>query len=71
MNTIGYDMGIRNVTDLATSALPDAPVVPDPAPRDSRLRITVAAVLRAATRRPGRPAERVDPSTRRPIRYAA
>jgi hypothetical protein len=35
--------GMRN--ELAVSALPDAPVVPDPAPRWTRSRATTAGVL--------------------------
>ena len=65
MNIIAFDMAARNVSDLVTSALPDAPVVPDPVPHRSRLRTTVAARLRASTRRRGR----LDPYVR-PLRHA-
>jgi hypothetical protein len=43
------------------SALPDAPVVPEPPPRDSRVRSSIAAFLLASARRRVRLAERIDP----------
>jgi hypothetical protein len=66
MNIIAFDLAAQNVSDLATSALPDAPVVPDPVPHRSRLRITVAARLRPSTRGHNR----LDPYVR-PLRHAS
>ena len=64
MGPIAYDIAAKNVGGLATSALPDAPVVADPAPREPRLRVTIAAVLRASARRRTQLADRLDPYTR-------
>ena len=64
MISIACDIAARSVRDLTTSALPDAPVVPDPAPRKSRLRVTIATRLRASARRRRQLADRLDPYTR-------
>jgi hypothetical protein len=64
MISIACDIAARSVRELTTSALPDAPVVPDPAPREPRLRVTLATRLRASARRRSRLADRVDPYTR-------
>jgi hypothetical protein len=64
MGPIAYDIAVKHVGELVTSALPDAPVVPDPAPREPRLRVTIAAALRASARRRTRLANRLDPGAR-------
>ena len=55
---------VENARNLAQSALPDAPVVPDE-PRRVRRRLEVraraGAVLRAAARRELKLADRIDP----------
>ena len=55
---------VENARNLAQSALPDAPVVPDE-PRRSRRRLEVrartGAVLRATARRELKLADRIDP----------
>ena len=66
MNSIAAGIAVNNLTDLAASALPNAPVEPDPEPRGSALRITVATLLRTSARRRSRLADRLDPCTRRP-----
>jgi hypothetical protein len=54
MEPLGYVLAVRATTDHVLSARPDAPVVPDPEPRPSAVRIATAAVLR-------RLADRVEP----------
>jgi len=71
MNLIAAGIAVQHVTDLTTSALPTAPVVPDPEPHDSRLRITVATLLRASARRRSRLADRLDPCARPLVGRAA
>lgn len=63
MLPIASDIAVRNTTEIAASALPDAPVVPDPPPREPRLRIAIAAFLRASAQRRTRLADRIDPCT--------
>jgi hypothetical protein len=64
MNPIAVGIAVRTISDVAGSARPDAPVVPDPPPRTSRVRMTVVALLRASARRRGRLADRLDPYAR-------
>jgi hypothetical protein len=64
MMPIASQIASRNATDLATSALPHAPVVPDPPPRVPRVRIVLAAFLRAWARRQAGLADRLDPRGR-------
>jgi hypothetical protein len=64
MMPIASQIAAGNVAELANSALPNAPVVPDPPPRDSRLRIAAAAFLRAWACRQTRLADRLDPCAR-------
>ena len=61
MDPIGAHFAIKAMRDHAHSALPHAPVRPDPPPRDSRVRSSLAAFLRASARRRVRLAERLDP----------
>lgn len=63
MLPIASHYAVRNTAEIATSALPDAPVVPDPSPPESRLRLALAAFLRASTKRRSRLADRIDPCT--------
>jgi hypothetical protein len=67
MFPIAADIAVNAMRDHAGSALPNAPVVPDPAPRESRPRLPFAAFLRASTRRRARLANRLDPCPGRPI----
>jgi hypothetical protein len=61
MLPIASDIAVRNTTTTASSALPDAPVVRDPAPSEPRLRVAFATFLRASARRRARLADRIDP----------
>ena len=61
MDPIAAVIALDAMRDHAHSALPDARVVPEPPPRDSRVRSSVAAFLRASARRRVRLAERIDP----------
>jgi hypothetical protein len=54
---------LSKITSIASSALPDAPVVPDPVPPEPRLRVAFATFLRASARRRARLADRIDPCT--------
>jgi hypothetical protein len=63
MLPIASDIAVRNTASVASSALPDAPVVPEPAPPEPRLRAAFAAFLRASARRRARLADRIDPCT--------
>jgi hypothetical protein len=58
---IPSDVATHAVRNLAESALPGAPVLPDTEPRDSRIRAGFAAVLRRSAQRRNRLAERLDP----------
>jgi hypothetical protein len=51
---------VDDMRERAGSALPNAPVVPDPEPRDLRTRVLLAAFLRASGRRRLRLADRLD-----------
>lgn len=61
MLSIAGPIAVNAVRAQANSALPDAPVLPDPPPRESRLRKHVAAFLRASAQRRARLADRLDP----------
>jgi hypothetical protein len=63
MLSIASDIAIRNTAPLASSALPNAPVVPEPAPSEPRLRAALATFLRASASRRTRLADRIDPCT--------
>jgi hypothetical protein len=63
MLPIASDIAVRNTVSVASSALPDAPVVPEPAPPEPRLRAALATFLRASARRRARLADRIDPCT--------
>jgi len=65
MLPIAADLAVNAVRDHAGSARPNAPVVPDPAPRESRPRIQFAAFLRASAQRRARLADRLDPCSGR------
>jgi hypothetical protein len=54
-------IAVNAMHEHAHSALPHAPVVPEPPPRDSRVRSSIAAFLRASAKRRARLADRVDP----------
>lgn len=66
MLPIAADISNNAVEDLAGSALPGAPVLPDPPPRDSRLRAVTAAFLRRSAQRRARLADRLDPACPKP-----
>jgi hypothetical protein len=70
MLPIASEIAVRNTTEIAASALPHAPVLPDPPPRQPRLRIAIAAFLRAsaAAHSAGRPDR---PRHSRPVTAAA
>jgi hypothetical protein len=59
------------VRDLTQSALPGAPVVPDPEPRSSRIRAGFAAFLRSSAQRRTRLADRLDPACSGTPTYAS
>jgi hypothetical protein len=63
MLPIASDIAVRNTGTVASSALPNAPVVPDPQPSEPRLRAALATFLRASARRRARLADRIDPCT--------
>lgn len=63
MLPIASDIAVRNTIEIAASALPDGPVSPDPPPRQPRLRIAIATLLRASAQRRARLADRIDPCT--------
>lgn len=63
MLPIASDIAVRNTASVAASALPDAPVVPEPTPPEPRLRAALATFLRASARRRARLADRIDPCT--------
>ena len=63
MLPIASEIAVRNTTQIAASAVPDAPARPDPPPRQPRLRLAVAAFLRASAQRRTRLADRIDPCT--------
>lgn len=61
MLPIASNIAVDAVRDHAGSALPHAPVVPDPPPRPARLRTWFVAFLRASAQRRARLADRIDP----------
>lgn len=63
MLPVASEIVVRNTTEIAASALPGAPVLPDPPPRQPRLRIAIAGFLRASAQRRTRLADRIDPCT--------
>jgi len=65
MLSIAADIAVNAAHDHVGSALPNAPVVPDPAPRESRIRIQFAGFLRASAQRRARLANRLDPCSGR------
>ena len=65
MLPIASDIAVTAVQNHVNSALPNAPVVPDDPPRESRTRIWIAAFLRASAERRARLADRVDPCSGR------
>lgn len=66
MLPMGSIIAVRAARDLARSALPGAPTVPDPPPRQrraaKRARTRAATFLRASAHRRARLAERLDPA---------
>ncbi|MEV6276767.1 hypothetical protein [Nocardia sp. NPDC051832] len=60
MHPIAAGQAVNAVRAQANSALPDAPVRPDPPPRTPHLRIRVAALLRASAQHTARLADRLD-----------
>jgi hypothetical protein len=71
MLPIASNIAARAVRNLAGSALPDAPALPDPEPRNSRIRAGSAAFLRRSAQRRSRLADRLDPACPRTRGYAA
>lgn len=65
MLPIAADIAVSAVQEHVNSALPNAPVVPDPPPRESRIRPVIAAFLRASAQRRARLADRLDPCSGR------
>jgi hypothetical protein len=61
MLPIASDIAVSAVQSHVNSALPNAPIVPDEPPRESRTRTWIAAFLRASARRRARLADRLDP----------
>lgn len=65
MEPIAAGVAVNSMRDHALSALPDAPVVPEPPPRESRTRAAFVAFLRSSAQRRARLADRLDPCARR------
>jgi hypothetical protein len=61
MDPVAAVIAVKATKDYVRSALPDAPVVPEPPPRNPRVRSSIAAFLRASAGRRARLADRVDP----------
>jgi len=61
MDAIASHLAVSAARNTATSALPNAPVLPDPPPQQRRLRSALAAFLRASARRQVRLADRLEP----------
>jgi hypothetical protein len=61
MDPVAAVIAVKATKDCVRSALPDAPVVPEPPPRNPRVRSSIAAFLRASAGRRARLADRVDP----------
>ncbi|MVU76855.1 hypothetical protein GPX89_06290 [Nocardia sp. ET3-3] len=66
MHPIAGHIAVKAVRAQANSALPGAPVLPDP-PHKARLRKHVAAFLRGSAQRRTRLADRLDPRLAEPI----
>jgi len=66
MDAIAFDLAVCAARNTATSALPNAPILPDPdpSPQRRRLRIALAAFLRASALRQVRLADRLEPDAR-------
>jgi hypothetical protein len=64
---ISFIPAVEHTRNLARSALPDAPVVPDSRPPQPRIRTMLSATLRASALRSLQLAEWIDP----PRRYNA
>jgi hypothetical protein len=71
MLPIASHLATRAVRSLSESALPGAPAVPDPEPREARLRAGLAAFLRSSAQRRSRLADRLDPACAGGHTYAA
>jgi hypothetical protein len=65
MLPIASDIAVSAVQAHVNSALPNAPVVPEPPPRESRIRPAIAAFLRSSAQRRARLADRLDPCSGR------
>jgi hypothetical protein len=61
MQPIAASLVVAATQDHVLSALPNAPVMPDPPPRESRIRPAIAAFLRSSAQRRARLANRLDP----------
>ncbi|GAB0108054.1 hypothetical protein JMUB6875_70570 [Nocardia sp. JMUB6875] len=66
MHAIAGHIAVKAARAQSNSALPDAPVRPDPPPREPRLRKHVAAFLRGSAQRQARLADRLDPCLAKP-----
>jgi hypothetical protein len=71
MLPIASHTATRAVRSLSESALPGAPAMPDPEPRQPRIRAGFAAFLRRSARRRSSLADRLDPACPAGRRYAA
>lgn len=65
MEPIAIGIAVKSMRYHAESALPNAPVVPEPPPRESRVRTAFAAFLRSSAQRRVRLADRLDPCSGR------
>jgi hypothetical protein len=65
MEPIAASIVVAVTQDHVHSALPNAPVLPDPPPRESRIRPAIAAFLRSSAQRRARLADRLDPCSGR------
>jgi hypothetical protein len=61
MEPIFGSLVVSVTQDHVQSALPNAPVVPDPPPHEPRIRPAIAAFLRSSAQRRARLADRLDP----------
>jgi hypothetical protein len=71
MLPIASHIATLSVRDLSESALPGAPVLPDPEPWEPRIRAGIAAFLRRSAQRRSRLADRLDPACPGGQTYAA
>jgi hypothetical protein len=71
MLPIAAHTATRAVRSLSESALPGAPAMPDPGPREPRIRAGFAAFLRRSAQRRSNLADRLDPACPGGRRYAA